>query len=47
MAPTVFKNGHPRIMCDLSLVPVFTTVKSTGTYELPTRTHLFSRIPMG
>ena len=38
MAPVVFKNGRPRIMGDLSLVPVLTTMKSVGMYELPTRT---------
>ena len=47
MAPIVFKNGHPKIMDDLSLVLVFTTMKSAGIYELPTRTQMSSRIPMG
>jgi len=30
MALAVFKNGHPRIIGDLSLVLVFTAMKSTG-----------------
>ena len=32
MASVVFKNGHPKMIGDLSLVHVFTTVKSIGTY---------------
>jgi hypothetical protein len=38
MASVVFKNGHPKIMGDLSLVLVFTTMKSVGTFKLPTHT---------
>jgi hypothetical protein len=47
MALVVFKNYRPRIIGDLLLVPVFTTMKSAHTYEFPTHTHMSSRIPMG
>jgi len=47
MALVVFKNSRPTIIGDLSLVPVFTTVKSVGTYELPTHTQISSKIIMG
>jgi len=45
IASTVFKNGHPKMIGDLSSVPVFTTVKSAGTYELSTCTQISSMIP--
>ena len=41
IAPVVFKNGRPRMIVNLSSIPVFTNVKSVGTYELPTPTHMF------
>ena len=47
MAPVVFKNGHPKMIGDLSLLSVFTSVKSTGIYKLPTCAQISSRIPMG
>ena len=42
IASVVFKNGHPRMIGDLSLVPVFTTVKSAEMYELPTHIEISS-----
>jgi len=47
IAPAVFKNGHPKMIGDLSSVPVLTTMKSAGTYELPTRMQISSLIPTG
>jgi hypothetical protein len=38
IAPVVFKNGHPKMMGDLSSPLVSITTKSIGTYELPTHT---------
>ena len=47
IAPAVFKNGHPKMKGDLSPVPVLTTMKSVGTYELPSRMKISSMILMG
>jgi len=47
IAPAVFKNGHPKMIGDLSSMSVLTTEKSAGMYELPTRTHMLLRIPSG
>ena len=47
MALAVFKNGHPKIIGDFSLVLVFTTMKFVDMYELPTCTQISSKIPMG
>jgi hypothetical protein len=46
IAPAVFKNGHPKMMGDFSSPHVSITIKSAGTYELPTHTHISSRIPL-
>jgi hypothetical protein len=44
IAPVVFKNGHPKMMGDFSSPLVSIITKSAGTYELPTHTHMSSRI---
>jgi hypothetical protein len=46
IALAVFKIGRPKMMGDFSSAPVSTTMKSVGTYELPTRTQMSSRIPL-
>jgi hypothetical protein len=46
IALAVFKNGRPKMMGDFSSPPISITTKSAGTYELPIRTHMSSKIPL-
>jgi len=46
-AHEVFRNGLPRMMGALSLVPVSITTKSAGAYKVPTQMQRFFNIPFG